>query len=172
MPGGIISDKFNRISFGVLAGFSPDKFSRINSVGSDKFSRISSVATREGNLDDPHFLDINASETRSGNIMTCGRCPTLTRSRAMSGGFYVSSHRRMLTTTEMFRLQGFPDSRIEFKNLMKSTKHGKRTKVSEREVRGMIGNAMTVPVVGRVVRAACQTCGLISLDLPDPWSAN
>jgi site-specific DNA-cytosine methylase len=118
--------------------------------------------------EEPYFIDINQSAKMGDNVML-GRSPTLTRTRAMQGGFYVTTHRRMLNTAELFRLQGFDPDRIFWKGLPKRTAGGRKGKVTEREVRGMIGNAMTVPVVGRVLRMACQACGLIDMCVRDPW---
>ena len=87
----------------------------------------------------------------------------------MQKGFYVSTHKRMLKTSELFKLQGFDPERIRWKGLTKTTPTGKKYKITEREVRGMIGNAMTVSVVGRVLRAACTACGLIPTKVRDPW---
>ena len=67
------------------------------------------------------------------------RIPTLTKTRAGAGGFYLSSLRRMLSTEEMLRLQGLP---VEMKK-------GKST---SRQFAAMIGNAMTVPVLAGILR--------------------
>jgi DNA-cytosine methyltransferase len=117
---------------------------------------------------DTYLIDINQSEKMGDNIMK-ERSPTLTRSRAMQGGYYVTTHKRMLNTAEMFRLQGFDASRFKYESLTKRSATGKKLKVTEREVRGMIGNAMTVSVVGRVLRAACTACGLMPTSVKDPW---
>eukprot|EP00972_Heterocapsa_arctica_P044630 6586962-Heterocapsa_arctica.AAC.1 len=75
----------------------------------------------------------------------------------------------MPNTAEMFRLQGFDASPFKYQSLPKRSATGKKLKVTEREVRGMIGNAMTVSVLGRVLRTACRACGLIPTSVKDPW---
>ncbi len=85
------------------------------------------------------LMDIGSSEA-FGSYMH-ERCPTLTRSRAGGNGFYMSQWKRMLSTSDMCRLQGFPVSM-------------RRPGCTDRQFRQMLGNAMSVPVLARVFRAA------------------
>jgi site-specific DNA-cytosine methylase len=82
-------------------------------------------------------VDIGASEKFSSYQYE--RVPTLTRSRAgMSAGFYLTAWNRCLTSSEILRLQGFPTTL-------------KRAGATDRQIRQMAGNAMSVPVLARVM---------------------
>ena len=62
-------------------------------------------------------------------------CPTLTYSR--SSGFWLTSHRRRMNTTEMWRLQGFPIEEI-------------KPLVSARQMGQLAGNSMCVPILTHI----------------------
>ena len=130
---------------------------------------LGKMETQGDDPSDTYFMDICQS-AKMGDKIKLNCSPTLTRTRAMAGGYYVSSHSRMLKTTEMLRLQGFPEKRINFKDVKYTSASGKKLTVSERALRGMVGNAMSVSVVGRIMWAALQACELISGDVPDPWA--
>ena len=62
---------------------------------------------------------------------------------------------RMTTTDELKRLQGFPVSLPKFP-------------ASDSQLRQMLGNAMTLPVLTRVVRMVLAVAGFIdTADVPD-----
>ena len=79
-----------------------------------------------------------------------GKVPCLTRTRAGSGGYYITCAKGLLTTVEMLRLQGLPESFIAI---------AQKADVSDRQLRQMIGNAMSVPVLrdllSRMLHALC-----------------
>ena len=114
---------------------------------------------KEAEEDDPtttmYCLDILAS-AKFGQTYMREVCPTLTRTCAGSGGYYLSSWQRMLSTRDICKLQGFPTD-------------VKRGPATERQFRMMLGNSMTVPVMARILCMALAAGGYIDLDaVPDP----
>ncbi len=97
-----------------------------------------------------YCLDISASSTFGDTVMR-EKSPALTRSRAGSGGFYLSAWNRMMTVTDICRLQGFPTSM-------------KRGSASDRQFMQMLGNAMTITVLARVQRMVLGAAGFLDLD--------
>ena len=75
--------------------------------------------------------------------------PCLTKSRCGGNAYYVFSRQRKLTLNEYFRLQGFQPGRIQVPR-----------GVSERQVRGMIGNSFTMPVVADIIDRMMYSSGL------------
>ena len=75
-------------------------------------------------------------------------------------------HNRMMTTKEMLGIQGFPSGRLMWKGLLTD----KSRKVSNRQFNLMIGNTMSVPVVGRLMRELLILVGKLGDDTPDPWA--
>ena len=67
--------------------------------------------------------------------------------------------RRMMTRHELEVLQGFPAGRIRLP-----------AGVSEKVYAGMLGNAFTVPIVGRVCLALLRTVGIVDPTWPDVWA--
>ena len=101
----------------------------------------------------PASLDIFAS---TGRVSKCrkpmiGLVPCLTRTRAGSGGYWVTGVNRLLTTREMLRLQGLPDQFIE---------HASTANVTDRQLRQMIGNAMSVNVLVTILSRLLPAVGL------------
>jgi DNA (cytosine-5)-methyltransferase 1 len=86
------------------------------------------------------------------------QCPCLTRSRAGAGGHWVTNRSRLLTLTEMLRLQGIsPKIR--------------REGISDRQVGLMVGNAMSVNVLERILVRLLPAVGLIARSrLQDKWA--
>ena len=103
------------------------------------------------------FTDILCTEkffTKRVKLMPC-----LTSRRGYGGGFWVSTRGRFTTTSELFRFQGLDPSTIDYASLG----------VSDRQMGAMLGNTMTLPVCGRVLRMLVYVAGLVS-ELPkDPW---
>ena len=62
----------------------------------------------------------------------------MARSRAATGGFWVTTAGGLLTTQEMLRLQGLPEHLVDT---------AAAAGVSDRQLRQMIGNAMSVNVL-------------------------
>ena len=88
---------------------------------------------RGANFDDTWALDIDASPSFMSTMLE--RNPTLTYSRPH--GFWITSHRRRMTSAELFRLQGFPVGSI-------------RPLRSQMQMGQLAGNSMSVPVLTHV----------------------
>ena len=73
----------------------------------------------------------------------------LTRSRGLSGGFFVTNRGRRLTVNEQMRLQAYNPNRID------------TCCISERQLAGAVGNSMTVSVVERILLRALPAAGLV-----------
>ena len=76
---------------------------------------------------------------------------TLTRARAMAGGYYVTSLKRRTDTEEMMHMQG-----ISSASLGDWVPHLKRT-----DVNAAIGNAMSVNVGERLLFSLFTICGYL-----------
>eukprot|EP00974_Lingulodinium_polyedra_P123308 11186279-Lingulodinium_polyedra.AAC.1 len=83
----------------------------------------------------PVVIDCSANNPR----WVINRTPCLTATRAATGGFYVTCVKRMCTTDELFRLQGFDPSQII------------TTGLSQSQLGRLIGNAFTKTVVERLL---------------------
>ena len=114
------------------------------------------------------LLDVHASSHWGKNYFV-GICPTLTRARAGADGFYLSRHFRFMKTSEMLRLQGFQTNIIKFKKLEYKTRRRGEKNVTRRQLQLGVGNAMSVPVVGRVLFQCLKVTGFLSGDAVDPW---
>ena len=79
-----------------------------------------------------------------------GRTPCLTATRCASGGHFITHKGRMMTTSEMCRLQGLPPNRINY---------GK-AKVSRAKFSKAIGNMMSVNVLQRLLPPLLRSAGL------------
>ena len=97
-----------------------------------------------------------------------GASMTLTRTRCGAGGFWLTRHNRFMRTQEMLKLQGFPGS-IRYNNCKYNTKKTHRRKVTRRQLNLAIGNAMSVPVIGRILHEALRAIGYISQECQYPW---
>lgn len=99
---------------------------------------------------DPHsvdiVVDIGCSASRAN--MMYDLCPAITRSRAASCDFWLTSAGRRLTVDELLRLQGFSAQDINLDGL------------SERQVGELVGNAMSVPVLSAVLQEGLSVCGM------------
>ena len=88
---------------------------------------------------------VNCDKRKRAHI-NVGTCPCLTGRRSEHGVYWLPSQGRALRTKEMARLQGFGDF---------------TTTVTEPNVRRLIANAFTIPVLREVLRGAMQTTGLL-----------
>lgn len=125
---------------------------------------MSNIKAEGGNVStDPYVVDLHSSADHGGGRYMRDCSPCLTRSRCGSGGYFLAHKGRMMETTEMLKLQGFPLRRLR-----------RPTCVSERQFRMMIGNAFSVPVIGRVAVRLLFTVGLVKGDAkgnpPEPWA--
>ena len=103
-------------------------------------------------LNAPYIADLatNFGNSSDGNAhVMYQRSPCLTRGHAGANSFYYFSRGRKLTLREYFRLQGFPDNRIEAP-----------PGVSERQLRCMVGNSICVPAIAAIIDRALYSTGL------------
>ena len=75
---------------------------------------------------------------------------TLTRTRGIQGGPWVSTRGRRVTTDELLRLQGGEPGRVPWKGAA----------ITKSQIGGMVGNAVTVHTVGHLLAAAMFAAGL------------
>ena len=90
------------------------------------------------------------SRTSEQAAVTLGHAPCLTRSRCSGNGYWIFSRQRRPTLAEYFRWQGIPPDRLIIPE-----------NVSENQVRAMIGNSFTVPVVAAILDRLLWAAGLI-----------
>ena len=91
-----------------------------------------------------HYIcDVSGS---SGHAML-GKCPTLTKTRCGSGGFWITSRGRKTTTEEILRFQG-----MQVHTFPKGI-------VSDRQLRQAAGNSIPIPLLARVLQAVLQSTG-------------
>ncbi|MCP4244400.1 MAG: DNA (cytosine-5-)-methyltransferase [bacterium] len=91
------------------------------------------------------FANIGGSNGRGAQVSQ-EWSPCLTRTRCKCGGHYVLGKGRLMTVAEMERLQGLPSLVVP-------------PEVSPRCYGGMLGNAFTVTVAGRVAVALLRAVG-------------
>ena len=83
---------------------------------------------------------------------------TLTAARGSVGGPWISTKGRRLTIEELFKCQGFNADAYKYRE----------ANVSKRQMGVMLGNTMTLPVVGAVLEKALVAAGLVARDKPKP----
>lgn len=106
-------------------------------------------------LKDENVCNIGGS---SPHIMV-NMCPCLTKSRASQRGYYSFSRQRSLTIEDMCRLQGVPAKDIK----------GWGSVVTDAQIGGIIGNAIPVCVMERVLHAILSSLG--HCPGPDRWQS-
>jgi DNA-cytosine methyltransferase len=97
---------------------------------------------------EPCFVETSASLTWSSVMV--GTSPCLTATRCASGGHFITNHNRLMTVSEMCRLQGLPPNRINY---------GK-AKVSHKKFAKAVGNMMSVNVLQRLLPMLLKSAGL------------
>ena len=95
----------------------------------------------------PYALDIFGIRARA----VAGRVPCLTRTQARTGAFWITTAGGLLTTQEMLRLQSLPDHLVDT---------AAAAGVSDRQLRQMIGNAMSVNVLVLILSKLLIAMGL------------
>ena len=120
-----------------------------NTTAARNLEKLASSLARQGvdTSSTPYVLDIFASKGRS----IAGKVPCLTRTRAGSGGYWVTSVAGLLTTREMLRLQGLPERLIDT---------ARTVGVTDRQLRQMIGNAMSVNLLVVVLNTLLRAVGV------------
>ena len=96
------------------------------------------------------IVDIAASKTRP-NFHIDGICPTITKQRGGCQGFFNTFVNRRLTVSEMIRLQGASPDRF-----VKGV-----SKIGSRAMGRICGNAMSPPVVQRILQNLLPSVGLV-----------
>ena len=94
------------------------------------------------------FLDIDAGKSHF-NLMY-GRCPCIIRSRG-SRGFWIMNRQRRMTTHECARFQGI-NKHFDLEKL----------RISNTTFGHAVGNAMSLPVVGKILKNLAYAAGLIA----------
>ena len=94
------------------------------------------------------FVDTGASLGWSSVMV--GQSPCLTATRCASGGHFITTRRRLMTISEMCRLQGLPPNRINY---------GK-AKVSHKKFAKALGNMMSVNVLQRILPVLLKSIGV------------
>ena len=88
----------------------------------------------------PVIIDVQASAQFSA--FQVDRCPTLTRSRAMQGGFYVLQRGSMMSLDEIAALMAIPPQYV---------KSMRETGVDESTIAGAMGNAQSINILERIL---------------------
>ena len=105
---------------------------------------------KEGKKCKHYIVDLGSSTCRQ--VLYRDIAPCLTKTRCQANDYYLMSRGRRLTLAELFRLQGVPAHRIRLP-----------PGVKEAHLRGMIGNAWTVPVYAAILRNALLSTGLATV---------
>ena len=120
----------------------------------EAFSQIEAAGLDRHSNDDVIVVDLDGSKVH----WMRGVSPCLTRSRA-AVGFYLPARGRRMTLAERLRLQGIPLGVLK-----------RRRGISDRELGMMVGNALSVNVLERLLVRMLRACGLRK-PLQDRWVA-
>ena len=101
-------------------------------------------------------VDVGSSAKWSHVMRGCSPC--LTASRAKTGGHYLLTFRRLMTETEICRLQGIPDGRFDYA----------KANVKQNQFLHAVGNAMSSNVVARILARALPAANLSLQSLVQP----
>ena len=93
------------------------------------------------------FVDTGAGVNRPTSAL--GHSPCIIRARGPIG-FWISNRRRRMNVHECARFQGIPDGTFDLKAL----------NVSNTAYGHALGNAMSVPVLGKIIQALARAAGL------------
>ena len=108
---------------------------------------LTALERKGGDLRDEYIVDIGGTKMH----MMKDLCPCLTASRASARGFWSSRRFRVLTTQEMMALQGVdPEMFPGWEQVISAAQMGK-----------ICGNAMSLCVLERVMRAAFVALGIL-----------
>ena len=109
--------------------------------------------------DDPLAIPAVIDHGSSKLNYAIGYSPCLTRSRAMSHGHWVTCLQREMTTGDMLRLQGVDEWRVR----------GWKRHISEVQFHAVIGNAIPIPLIERILMRALYAAGLVRFCLHDRY---
>ena len=104
------------------------------------------------------LVDLAAS-ARFENI-GIGISPCITATRAKQGGYFIVNQKRMTSTHEIGRLQGFPTWAVD--KMLSTISH-------PGDIRFAIGNAMGVNVLVRLLPRVLYSAGLLQERPKDIW---
>jgi DNA-cytosine methyltransferase len=138
------------------------RFLKLEAIGTrgDDIRQSASTSVMKKNLDaahlaltesglQPHLTDMVVDiGSGQGLNMMHNMCPTITRTRGQNRSYYLTSIKRRLSAFELCRLQGVEPCACNW--------HG----IPPSAIGSLAGNAMTVPVLAHVIRAALLTTGL------------
>ena len=96
------------------------------------------------------IVDVAASPSREQ--FAVGMCPTITKRRGGERGFYITSLNRRLSVFEMIRLQGASPERFM----------AALDDIGHRDMGEICGNAMSIPVLTRILQSLLPSVGLTS----------
>ena len=117
---------------------------RRGTVGDKNLKQLDKALAQGGvtKASGPIALDMFSTKGRA----IAGKVPCLTRTRAGSGGYDITTTGGLLTTHEMLRLQGLPEHFVHTAS---------QVGISQRQLRQMIGKAMSVNVLALVLSRLC-----------------
>ena len=107
------------------------------------------------------FIDIGCSLSRAPNP-TVDLLPCMTAARAASCDWWLTPRGGKITTRELFQFQGLTASDYE--------EWREKTKLSDRQLGILMGNAMSLNVTERFVGKALWCAGLVMKRPPDRWA--
>ena len=113
-----------------------------------------------GPFAETYIMEVDHSQSRQGSIMK-GCSPCLTRTRAKTGGHWITMHGRRLGTQDMLRLQHMHPGRLRIPD-----------EVPESEFNAMIGNSMSVNIVEMIIAMLTwEAPAVLQVNpIPDKWS--
>ena len=104
----------------------------------------------------PCAIDVDAS--KKFFTMGINEAKTVTRSRGLAGGPWITTRGRRTTPTELLKLQGFKETEVPWQ----------KADVTASQLGAMLGNAVPVPVMGHVLSAAMLSAGITATRAPFP----
>ncbi|CAE8704276.1 unnamed protein product [Polarella glacialis] len=96
----------------------------------------------------PVLVDVDCSPRYAVHGVNMAK--TITRTRGQAGGPWVSTRGRRTSTTELLKLQGINDGEVPWEE----------AGLTKCQVGMMVGNSMSVPVIGMVLAEALYAAGL------------
>ena len=109
---------------------------------------------------DAYIIDLAASKSRE--TFRCGESPCLTAGHAASRAYWATWFGKPLDICQMMKLQGYDNN-----------PKGKRflVNISDHRMGHVLGNAMSVNVLERILVRALFAAGLTKTRLPDRWES-
>ena len=131
---------------------SSDKPGRLTTAPSGKQLALDAYAKAYAAGVDPRtipvLVDVDCSPAYA--VYGVNIAKTITRARGQAGGPWVSTRGRRTSMTELMKLQGIDDGEVPWA----------AAGLTKRQVGMMVGNSMSVPVIGMVLAEALYAAGL------------